>query len=85
MSYHWDAEEIDWAGVDALEIAGCADLGDAVERVEDADEADLFSVYVHRPGEGAECIADRDTLEAAVALAERLAADRGGLTVHHFY
>jgi len=49
VSYHWDAEEIDWAGEDALEIAGCADLGDAVERVEDADEADLFSVYVHRP------------------------------------
>ena len=73
----WTDTTFDPAGVDAVEIAGCIDLGDAIERVDSGDGATLFSVYVHRTGQGAECVADRNTAEEARAYGERLAGRLG--------
>lgn len=95
MSYHWTetADEIASLGpkADALELAGCRDLGDAVERCDD-EAANFYSVYFHFPHHwendpnglaGAICIADRDTLEDAKAYADELAS-RYGLKVNNF-
>ncbi|MES2903305.1 MAG: hypothetical protein V4696_03890 [Pseudomonadota bacterium] len=75
------------ATADALEIAGCVDLGDCVERVAEMGErsgervddqpgATFWSVYIWREGQGADCIADRSTAEEARAFAAKIAAER---------
>ncbi|QZP06770.1 hypothetical protein [Caenibius sp. WL] len=92
MSYNWTETDGEIATLaltaDALEIAGCRDLGDFTERC-DGERADMFSVYFHftpiSPNDlqGAVCIADRDTLDEARALAREL-AERHELPVHDF-
>lgn len=56
------------AGIDLIEVDRCVDFGTFIER--DHHEADeglprFYSVYLHRPGEGADCVADRPTVEEA--------------------
>lgn len=95
--YHWTDTpgEIARLGAlaDAVELSGCADLGDAVERCDGAAGADLWSVYYHFPAppddappdalRGALCIADRDTPADARAFADEL-AKRFNIPVHDF-
>lgn len=86
MAYHWtdNAAEIEALAkqADAIEVAGCADYGDVIERC-DGEPADFYSVYFHftpkwdnDPNglQGAMCIADRDTVGEARALAVVLGA-----------
>lgn len=93
--HHWteEAGELERLGhlADAIELAGCVDLGDAVERC-DGGGADLWSVYFHFPAppgpdpdalRGVLCIADRDTIKEARAYGQELAA-RFALPVHDF-
>lgn len=95
MSYHWTEETADIAALgataDAIEVAGCRDLGDSIERC-DGESADLFSVYFHfspewsaDPNElrGALCIADRDQVDEARAFASEL-AQRFDLAIHDY-
>lgn len=56
--------------VDAIEIAGCSDDGSDVERVEFG--GDFWSVYLHDPQSGADCIADRNTPQEAIDYASAL-------------
>lgn len=56
--------------VNGIEVAPCEDVGGGIlERTEDSKWADVFSVYFHWQGEGAECIADRNSLAEAVKYA----------------
>ncbi|KPL67385.1 hypothetical protein SZ64_04260 [Erythrobacter sp. SG61-1L] len=86
MPYNWTEEEAEIARLgaiaDAIEVAGCRDLGDGVERC-DGEPGDMWSVYFHftpewanDPNElrGAMCIADRNTLKEAESYAAQLAA-----------
>ncbi|WP_147395499.1 hypothetical protein [Altericroceibacterium spongiae] len=66
---------------DAIEVAGCVQFDDCVERVDNKD-AQFYSVYFHYtpewPGDptglaGAMCIADRNTLYEAKSFAQELA------------
>lgn len=60
-------------GVDGIEVAGCVDVGGGcMERVADGEHADLWSVYWHTPGVGAECFADFTTRELAETFAAML-------------
>lgn len=78
MAYYWTDQHIDWQGIDALELSAVTDLGDAMEQVTSrGGRIDLYSVYIHREGQGAECIADRPTYQQALGLANSLGAARG--------
>ena len=83
-SYYWTDQRIDWKGVDCIEVAGCIDLGDSIERAmgqadgerEDGHPSpDFYSVYIHKPHDwpgwegGVQCIADRNTHREAIGLA----------------
>lgn len=94
--YHWtdDAAEIAELGAkaDAIEVAGCRDLGDGAERCDGEPGADMWSVYFHfspewsnDPNEllGALCIADRDSVQEARDFAAGLAA-LWGIPVHDY-
>lgn len=94
-SYNWTETAAEIAklavGADAIELAGCRDVGDFVERC-DNEQADFFSVYFHFSPEwendpnqmrGAMIIADRDTLAEARAFADEQAA-RWSLPVNDF-
>lgn len=75
--YNWTAPlhdiEAEARVADALELAGVSDLdGEAMERINDAEHADFFSVYFHLIAGGASCIADRPTYEEARTFAEEL-------------
>lgn len=63
----------DLNGIDALEIAGCTESDGIVEVIDEGD-AEFFSVYLHRPNEGVECICDFNTKKQALEFAESLAA-----------
>lgn len=94
-SYHWTEDAAEIASLapmaDAIEVAGCVDAGDCVERC-DGEESDMFSVYLHFTPEwpsdpnglaGALCIADRNTLAEALAFAAELSAAYG-LAINNF-
>ncbi|MBV5337895.1 MAG: hypothetical protein J0653_08260 [Deltaproteobacteria bacterium] len=65
--------------VDGLEIAGCTDADGIVDVINETD-AEFFSVYTHRQGEGVECICDFNTKTQAIEFAWALAA-RTGISV----
>lgn len=85
----WTADDLATAikTADGLEIAGCVDTDGQVircdngeragERCDDSPVATFWSVYIWREGQGADCIADRCTVEAARAFAAELAARHG--------
>lgn len=67
------------ARTDSLELSGVMEDKAAgyCEAVETFAEAQFFSVYSHVPDEGADCLADFDTLADARAWAADLAGPRG--------
>ncbi len=77
--YHWDNEDTAalLAQADTIELGALVDDGDAVDRTDDYDSADFFSLYAHIAGQGVDCIADRPTLDEARQLAAQLAAQTG--------
>ena len=60
-------------GVDAIEVAGCTEVDGIVEVIVESD-AELFSVYTHRPNEGVQCECDFNTKDQALEFARALAA-----------
>jgi len=69
----------DLDNVDGLEIAGCTDADGIVDVINETD-AEFFSVYTHRQGDGVECICDFNSKAQAVEFAKALAG-RGGIPV----
>ena len=67
-------------GVDAIEIAGCTEVDGVVEVIEEAD-AEFFSIYTRRQGEGVQCECDFNTKAQAIEFAKALAA-RTGISVY---
>ncbi len=65
--------------VDTIEIAGCTDADGIVDVINETD-AEFFSTYTHRQGEGVECICDFNSKAQAVEFAKALAI-RGGISV----
>lgn len=79
------------ASADAIELAGCREVADMVERCDD-QAADFYSVYFHFTPEwdndpngmrGMMCVADRGTLAEARAFADEQAA-RWSLPINDF-
>lgn len=72
--FTWTQDPIDWTEVDALEVSGVIDDGDACVALRDATTRPHFwSVYVIRAGI-ADCVADRNTRFLALEWAEDVAA-----------
>jgi len=69
----------DLENVDTIEVAGCTDADGIVDVINESD-AEFFSVYTHRQGEGVECICDFNSKAQAVEFAKALAV-RGGISV----
>ena len=67
-------------GADAIEVAGCTEA-DGVVNVIVESNANFFSVYTHKSGEGVECVCDFNTKDQAVEFARALAA-RTGIAVY---
>lgn len=65
--------EITLDHVDAIEVAGCTEA-DGVVEVADETDAEFFSVYTHKPGEGVLCHCDFNTKQQASEFAYALAA-----------
>lgn len=58
---------------DGVEVAGCVYTEDGdTERVDDAADAQFFSVYLHLRSGGVEAVADLRTFEQASRLADAL-------------
>lgn len=57
---------------DAVEIAGCIETLEYIERVDDDREPQFWSVYLHLKEGGCECVADVNTQKQAQELAEVL-------------
>lgn len=96
MSHHWteSADEIDSLAkrADAIEWSGCMISGGDVERCDNGESPDFFSVFLHFTPQwdrdpnalaGALCIADRDTMTDALAFADDL-AKRYGLPIYDY-
>jgi hypothetical protein len=71
--------EIPLEGADAIEVAGCTEADGVVEVIEESD-AEFFTVYTHRQGDGVQCECDFNTKAQAVEFAKALAG-RGGIPV----
>ena len=69
----------DLENVDTVEVAGCKDADGIVGVINETD-AEFFSAYTHRLGEGVECICDFNTKTQAIEFAKALAG-RGGIPV----
>lgn len=67
-------------GVDAIEVAGCTEVDGVVDVIIESD-AEFFSVYTHKQGEGVECVCDFNTKAQAAEFAAVL-AKRGGIPVY---
>jgi len=65
--------------VDMIEVAGCTDADGIVDVINETD-AEFFSVYTHRQGDGVECICDFNSKAQAVEFAKAFAG-RGGISV----
>lgn len=67
-------------GVDAIEVAGCTAADGVVDVIVESD-AEFFSVYTHKQGEGVECVGDFNTKDQAIEFARAL-AKRGGIPIY---
>jgi len=70
---------INLTNVDMVEVAGCTDADGVVDVIDEGD-AEFFSVYTHKQGEGVECVCDFNTKNQAIEFARALAA-RTGISV----
>lgn len=71
---------------DAIEVQGvvCTDIGNGeTEYMVDNVNPQLYSVYLHQPGEGVQCCGDFTEREQAQLYAAELAAEHGW-PVHDF-
>lgn len=83
--YTWTASDLPAlsARADAVEVAGVADLGETFERTECSTDAALWSVYLHMPDQGAQCVADRNTRQEALSVARSI-AERLSVPLHTY-
>jgi len=62
---------------DGIEINSCKDLGDTVEPFWPVEDADFFTLYLHRIGGGVDGIIDFPTYEEAMKVAKTISEIKG--------
>jgi|GEM_PF-2698542 len=72
--------DVDLVDVDTIEVAGCCEADGVVDVIKETD-AEFFSAYTHKQGEGVECVCDFNTKFHALEFARAL-AHRTGIPVY---